>query len=57
MYLLAEAALRLGTDKLTLTVYSGWMAATPEASILSTPTVVDIERSIECHRLNTDDAT
>lgn len=44
-YPLAEAAEALGTDRLRLTVYNAWMEATPEASIVRSPTVIDIERA------------
>lgn len=42
-YPLAEAAEALGTGRLRLTISNAWMEATPEASIVRNPTVIDIE--------------
>ena len=42
-YPLAEAAEALGTTRLQLTVDNAWMEATPEASIVRRPTIIDIE--------------
>ena len=42
-YPLAEAAAALCTTRLRVTVENAWMAATPEASIITTPTIVTIE--------------
>ena len=42
-YVMAEVADRLRTDRLMLTCYHLWLEATPEASIIRSGCMVDIE--------------
>ncbi len=45
---LADAADRLGTDRLRVTVRNAWLAATSEASIVHTDVEIDVTRAEPC---------